>query len=314
MTKTNESMSANLVTPILKGSTLAISRAISLVENELSESHPLLADLYPHSGATYRIGITGPPGAGKSTLVDQLIGFFRKEGKKVGIISVDPTSPFTGGAVLGDRLRMSRHYLDEGVFIRSMATRGEVGGLAARSQEVGDILGAAGYSVIIYETVGVGQIELDVVEAVDTTVVVLVPESGDEVQLMKAGLVEIADIFIINKSDHEGANQIALLLDQLLGMREDSGSVWIPPICQTIAISGRGTEVFKTNLDNHHDYLSSTGLHKKKKRERMHRRVKELISREVMGMFWTTERLAALEGGLDSESPYSLCKQILEMN
>jgi LAO/AO transport system kinase len=249
-------MSTTLVTKILNGSILAISRAISLVENEAPEALILLDNLFPQSGTTYRIGITGPPGAGKSTLVDQLIGYYRKEGEKVGVISVDPSSPFSGGAVLGDRLRMSRHYQDTGVFIRSMATRGEMGGLAARSQEVGDILGAAGYPCIIYETVGVGQIELDVVEAVDTTVVVLVPESGDEVQLMKAGLIEIADIFVINKSDREGANQIALLLEQLLGMKEDSGSAWVPLLCQTNAVSGTGIEELKASLDAHRDDLN----------------------------------------------------------
>ncbi|MFC1620268.1 methylmalonyl Co-A mutase-associated GTPase MeaB [Candidatus Neomarinimicrobiota bacterium] len=307
-------MSTTLVTQIIDGSTLAISRAISLVENESPEALTLLDDLFPQSGATYRIGITGPPGAGKSTLVDQLIGYYRKAGEKVGIISVDPSSPFSGGAVLGDRLRMSRHYLDTGVFIRSMATRGEMGGLAARSQEVGDILGAAGYTFIIYETVGVGQIELDVVEAVDTTVVVLVPESGDEVQLMKAGLIEIADIFVINKSDREGANQIALLLEQLLGMKEDPGSVWAPPLCQTSAVSGMGIEELKARLDEHHDYVTSTGRYKEKRRARMRRRVKEMISTDVMGTFWTSERLTKLEDDLETESPFLLSQKILEMN
>lgn len=307
-------MSTTLVTQILGGSTLAISRAISLVENESPEALTLLDDLFPHSGATYRIGITGPPGAGKSTLVDQLIEFYRKTGEKVGIISVDPSSPFSGGAVLGDRLRMSRHYNDEGVFIRSMATRGEMGGLAARSQEVGEILGAAGYQFIIYETVGAGQIELDVVEAVDTTVVVLVPESGDEVQLMKAGLVEIADIFVINKSDREGANQIYLLLEQLLGMKENPESTWVPTLCQTSAVSGIGIEKLKASLDDHHDYLTSTGMHKEKRRERMRRRIKEMISMDVMGTFWTPERLQILEAGIDTESPYLLSQKILEMN
>lgn len=306
-------MSTTLVEQILDGSTIAISRAISLVENDSANALALLDDLFHHSGDTYRIGITGPPGSGKSTLVDQLIELYRNDGEKVGIISVDPSSPFSGGAVLGDRLRMSRHYLDKDVFIRSMATRGEMGGLAARSQEVGEILGAAGYRFIIYETVGVGQIELDVVEAVDTTIVVLVPESGDEIQLMKAGLIEIADIFVVNKADREGANQISLLLEQLLEIRDEHESSWEIRLCETIATSGAGIEKLKVSIDAHHAYLTASGMHKEKKRERIRGRVKELVSMEVMEGFWKPERLAALDAGLDTESPYLLTQKILKL-
>lgn len=300
-----------IVEQLLAGSTLALAQVISQVENESPQAPCLLDALYPYSGTAYRLGITGPPGAGKSTLVDQLTRLYRKAGLKVGIMGVDPTSPFTGGALLGDRLRMSGHQLDNGVFIRSMATRGETGGLAARSQEVGDVLDAAGFDILIFETVGVGQVELDVVEAVDTTLVVLIPESGDDIQLMKAGILEIADVFVINKSDREGAGQLRHLLEQLLTLKEND-TPWKTPVCQTSATQGVGIEELRELLGSHRAYLKESGGQAHKRRQRVRQRVEMLVAREVMTGFWTQDRRDALDAGLGTVPPYKLARIILE--
>ncbi|MFB0515901.1 MAG: methylmalonyl Co-A mutase-associated GTPase MeaB [Candidatus Neomarinimicrobiota bacterium] len=306
-------MALTLVEQLLAGSSLALAKVISQIENESPQISHLLDALYPRAGTAYRLGITGPPGVGKSTLVDQLTKLYRQAGIKVGIMGVDPTSPFTGGALLGDRLRMSRHQLDEGVYIRSMATRGETGGLAARSQEVGDVLEAAGYEIIIFETVGVGQVELDVVEAVDTTLVVLVPESGDDIQLMKAGIFEIADVFVINKSDREGTGQLRYLLEQLLSLKEDNAG-WEAPVCQTTATAGEGIEELLQLIESHQSYLAASGTQLQKRRRRARQRVEALVSKEVMEGFWTPERREALDAGLDTITPYQLARTILDMS
>ena len=304
-------MKDKLVSELLEGSPQALARVISLVENESPRSARLLEALHTPTGEAVRLGITGPPGAGKSTLAFQLAKRYRADGKRVGIISVDPTSPFSGGALLGDRLRMSDLFRDEGVYIRSMATRGLSGGLAARSQEVGDVVEAAGFQVLLFETVGVGQVELDVMEAVDTTLVVLVPEYGDEVQLMKAGLIEIADLFAVNKSDREGAGKLGLALQQLLELKEGR-SQWRPTVTQTCATTGEGVGELYTHLVTHRGHLVSTGRHTDKMRQRARRRVEQLVGRSTMAAFWTAGRRELLERELNNISPYELSRLILE--
>ncbi len=298
---------------LLDGSGKALAAAISLVEDESSRAEALLEAIYPHTGSAYRIGITGPPGAGKSSLVDQLITRFRQSDRRVGVISVDPTSPFTGGALLGDRLRMGRHYRDRDVFIRSMATRGHSGGLASRSQEVGDLLDAAGFGVLLFETIGVGQIELDVMEAVDTTLVVLVPESGDDIQLMKAGIIEIADVFAINKADREGAGRLASLLEQMLAMKPDAGG-WQVPVEKTSATRNEGLDELYGRLLEHHAHLQESGAGRRKQEQRYRRRVESQVASQVMGKFWTPARGHLLESRLEAVSPYELARTILELD
>ncbi|UCH63388.1 MAG: methylmalonyl Co-A mutase-associated GTPase MeaB [Fidelibacterota bacterium] len=302
-----------LIDQLLAGSSNALAQIISRVENESPQAPSLLDALYPHSGTAYRLGITGPPGVGKSTLVDKLIKLYREASLKLGILSVDPTSPFTGGALLGDRLRMSNHQLDEGVFIRSMATRGETGGLAARTQEVGDVLDAAGFDVLIFETVGVGQVELDVVETVDTTMVVLVPESGDEIQLMKAGILEIADVLVINKSDREGAGRLRRLLEQMLALKEND-SPWKTPVCMTSATQGDGIAELGELLGSHQAYLEKSGRQEHNRRQRVRQKVEMLVDREVLADFWNQDRRDALDTGLETMAPYKLARSILDMS
>lgn len=304
-------MASPLVEELLAGSALAMARAISMLENDSPDAPALIDALHASANSGYRMGITGPPGAGKSTLVDQLTRLYRNAGQKVGILAVDPTSPFSGGALLGDRVRMGEHFLDHDVFIRSMANRGEPGGLAARSQEVGDVLSAGGFDVIIFETVGVGQTELDVVSAVDTTMVVLVPESGDDIQLMKAGIYEAADIFVINKSDRPGADRLHKLVEQLLDTHEDPAE-WQPPVCQTSALQGVGVAELRSHLERHRAYLRSSGVQLEKRRLRARRQVESLLAKQVMGAFWTAKRLDALEDGLDTVPPYQLVRTLLD--
>ncbi|MEE9161529.1 MAG: methylmalonyl Co-A mutase-associated GTPase MeaB [Candidatus Neomarinimicrobiota bacterium] len=305
-------MTASLVEQLLGGSPLALAKVISLLEDDSPEAPRLIDELHPHGGSAYRVGITGPPGAGKSTLADQLTRLYRQAGRKVGILVVDPTSRFTGGAVLGDRLRLRDHFLDDGVFIRSMASRGETGGLAARTVEVAGVLEAAGHDLIIFETVGVGQTELDVAGAVDTTVVVLVPESGDEVQLMKAGIYEVADIFAVNKSDRQGADRLQSLVEQQLGLKEEAAA-WKVPVCQTSATQGEGIAELKELVDRHGEYLASSGEQAVKSRARARRLVENLMAAQVMNDFWTQPRRKALDAGLDNTPPHQLAQSLLDM-
>ena len=305
-----------LITGVLQGEVQAIARTISLIENEHPRSDEILNALYAHVGKAYRIGITGPPGAGKSTLTAQITRHYRKKGKTVGIIAVDPTSPFTGGAVLGDRIRMSEFATDPGVFIRSMASRGSMGGLARRTQDAGDVLDAAGKDVIIYETVGVGQTELDIAEAADTTVVVLVPESGDAIQAMKAGLMEIADIFVVNKADREGAERIKIELDLMLQLRP-SQRPWEPPILMTVAYKGEGIENLIEKMGQHWHFLSREAELLKRRKQRMIKKIHELIQKRLNEHFWTPKRKekfnALVENNLLEYSPYEVLETLFNI-
>ncbi len=305
-----------LVQGVKAGNVQAIARTISLIENEHPRSDEILNALYADTGRAYRIGITGPPGAGKSTLTAQITRHYRKQGKTVGIIAVDPTSPFTGGAVLGDRIRMSEFATDPGVFIRSMASRGSMGGLARRTQDAGDVLDAAGKDIIIYETVGVGQTELDIAEAADTTVVVLVPESGDAIQTMKAGLMEIADIFVVNKADREGAERIKIELDLMLQLRPTKRA-WEPPILMTVAYKGEGIEALVEKMEAHLQFLSREAELERRRKQRLIKKVQELIQKRLTESFWTPERQqkfkALTENNLLEYSPYEVLEELFNL-
>ena len=309
-------MLSELILGIRAQSSLSISQAISLIESDREKGFQLLSGLYEHTGNAYRIGITGPPGAGKSSLTHNLISAYRQNGDKVAVIAVDPTSPFSGGAVLGDRIRMTSHYSDPDVFVRSMATRGGQGGLALKTQEVGEIFDAAGFDVIIYETVGVGQIELDVIQATDTVVVVLVPESGDEVQMLKAGLMEIGNIFSINKADRPGANKLMITLQNFLATLSKDEDNWSPQVVHTVATEGKGTDELVSSIDSHRSFNEKQGIHKQKMEERYRQRITELITDDYVKRFWDDTNCLTLKKELkknrhDRTSPYNLAKQML---
>jgi LAO/AO transport system kinase len=262
------------------GDVRALARAISTVENRAHSWSELLKALFPHSGKARVLGLTGPPGAGKSTLVDQLARFYRKENHTVGIIAVDPTSPYTGGAILGDRIRMQEHFSDPGIYIRSMATRGSLGGLARATADVTTVLDASGRDLIMIETVGVGQDEVDVVRLADVTILILVPGMGDDVQTIKAGIMEIADIFVINKSDRDGAENVEREIRTLqsLAMRHDG---WTPPIVKTVASQGSGIEELAAAITDYEAYLQKENLALNKSVENWQERLIEML-RDVM--------------------------------
>ena len=272
-----------------RGNIRMLSRAISLVEDGNDASEKILNQTFKKAGSSYRIGVTGPPGAGKSTIVSRLVKTFRNKDKKVGVVAVDPTSPFSGGAVLGDRIRMNELTGDEGVFIRSMATRGSLGGLSNAAQDVADLMTVAGFEIVVFETVGVGQGELDVAQATDSTVVVLVPESGDSIQAMKAGLMEIADIFVINKADREGAERMKIELEMMLQLRTKKDK-WQPPILKTVAQTGEGIEDLLTSLDNHSEHLLDQGFLRSKRSRRLQEKIKLMISLDLQEDFWSKKK------------------------
>lgn len=258
------------------GDPRSLARAISTVENHAPGWIDLLKDLFPHTGQALTLGLTGSPGAGKSTLVDQLAKLYRKEKKKIGIIAVDPSSPYTGGAILGDRIRMQDHFSDPGIYIRSMATRGSLGGLARATADVSLVLDAAGRDIVMIETVGVGQDEIDIVRAADITIVILVPGMGDDVQTIKAGIMEIADIFVINKSDHEGAERVEKEIRALqsLAARQDG---WVPPVIKTVATSGAGVQELAEAVEKYHEYLKSADLLRQRRTESWEIRLVEML-------------------------------------
>lgn len=274
----------NLLERFQKGDRIALAKAITLIENGTPQGRELLDRVYAQTGRSRRIGITGPPGAGKSTLIDGLIKHYRGEGQSVGVVAVDPTSPFTGGALLGDRIRMQSQWSDPEVFIRSMASRGSWGGLAAATVDVVELLDAFGKDVVIAETVGVGQSEYDVVDAVHSTIVVVVPESGDSIQVMKAGLMEIADIFVINKADRDGAEEMEIGLRSMLDMRKEDG--WRPPIVQAVATRGEGLTSLLEELEEHRAHLLKENLIEKWARNAVRARVRSLVHETLRDQFW----------------------------
>jgi LAO/AO transport system kinase len=300
------------------GDVRALARAISTVENRAPGWSELLKALFAHSGKARVLGLTGSPGAGKSTLVDQLARFYRKENRTVGIIAVDPTSPYTGGAILGDRIRMQDHFSDPGIYIRSMATRGSLGGLARTTADVTTLLDASGRDLIMIETVGVGQDEVDIVRLADITIVILVPGMGDDVQTIKAGIMEIADIFVINKSDRDGAEHVEKEIKALqsLATRRDG---WTPPVIKTVASEGTGVEELAGAVASYEDYLRENNLAQKRSVENWQERIVEMLrdgmlekARAQLGD-GNLARLAA-EVAEHKRDPYTLVEEILRRN
>jgi len=297
------------------GDPRALARAISAVENRRPDSANLLKALFPHTGHARVLGLTGPPGAGKSTLVDQLAKHYRKENQTVGIIAVDPTSPYTGGAILGDRIRMQDHYADPGIFIRSMATRGSLGGLARTTADVATVLDAAGRDLVMIETVGVGQDEVDIVRLAAVTIVILVPGMGDDVQTIKAGIMEIADIFVINKSDRDGAERVEreIRAMQSLATRHDR---WTPPIVKTIASEGKGMKKLAEAISGYEAYLKKENLLMQKNVENWRERLVEMLRDAMLEKVRAQiddaklDRYAA-EVAEHKRDPYSLVEEIV---
>ena len=307
----------DLVERIQCGDARAAARLITLVENGTAEAADALKQLYPRTGRAYVIGVTGPPGSGKSTLTDRITAELRHLDRTVGVIAVDPTSPFTGGAILADRIRMQRHSLDEGVFIRSMATRGHLGGLSRSTNDVVDILDAMGKDFILIETVGVGQDEIDIVRTAHTTLVVAVPGLGDEIQAIKAGIMEIGDLFVVNKADREGADRTVLEIEMMLEHGE-SDDGWRPQIFKTVAVRGDGVEALTQGVLEHREFLFEEQGDRRKSKERSRWVFRALLQERLTAR--AVERMAA-SGGLEplieriagrEVDPHTAVEEVLE--
>jgi len=329
------------------GKSVALARAVSLVENQREGFEQLLIALHRKVGRARRIGVTGPPGAGKSTVTTRLVNEYRAAGLRVGVIAVDPTSPFTGGALLGDRVRMESVALDPGVYIRSLATRGSLGGISSATRSVADVLDAFGFDRVIIETVGVGQSELEIARTADTTVVILVPESGDSIQALKAGLMEIADIFVVNKADRPGAERVRNDIELMLGMRAGHGEMapghhgvdlkaianpgkaareaarqeqvesWTPPVVLTVAHKGDGIPELSAFLDRHHRYLEEGGGLRERRRRRLREQVMDVAEYRSRRRLWNDPEVIAFVDSViprierGEVSPYGIADELL---
>lgn len=305
-----------LAASVLQGSPQAAARLISFIENRPQEAIPLLKDLHAHTGRAHVIGVTGPPGAGKSTLIDALMRILRRDGRQVGVVAIDPTSPFTGGAILGDRIRMQDHSTDPGVFVRSMATRGHLGGLASATSGAVDVLDAYGCDLIFVETVGAGQAEVDIVSTADTVALVTVPHLGDSVQTLKAGVMEIGDVFVVNKADHGDAERAATEIKMMLGLAPDRGG-WRPPVLLATAAAGTGVAEVLRGIQDHRVYQEAHGLLTRRRTARRREEILRLIEGRLRS------RIATQTGGVRLESlasrvaageldPYSAADALLE--
>jgi LAO/AO transport system kinase len=313
----------DIIEQIVSGDVRTIGRILRDIDDEIPSAMNILRELYPHTGKAYVVGFTGSPGVGKSALVDQIAINYRKADKTIGILAVDPTSPFTGGAILGDRIRMQRHFLDPGVFIRSLATRGHFGGLSKSTNDMVNVLDAAGKDIIIVETVGVGQDEVEIANSAHTTVLVTIPGMGDDIQAIKAGIMEIGNIFVVNKSDREGSRKTVRELMNLieLGARRHNGGEWEPQIVETEAIKGRGIEKLYEAIEKHRNYLVAThaekwrGILEKRARIQLMSALRDQAFKSILG------RIAGRGDSLDEmvqkivdkqSDPYTIVQQIID--
>ena len=309
-------MNEGLAASVAAGDSLALARAITLVEDGLPAGEAVLGALFPRTGRATVLGITGPPGAGKSTLVNHLISRYRAAGRSLGVVAIDPSSAFSGGAILGDRIRMQEHTLDPSVFIRSMASRGQFGGLSRATRDAVDLIDASGRDPVLIETVGVGQDEVDVVRVADTVLVVLTPGQGDDIQAIKAGLLEIADIFVINKCDHPGADRLAADLEGMLALGEARG--WRPPIVRTTAHEGKGLDELVAAIERHGAFLDTTGQRHARRRQGLKTRFLEILRERLLARLVEEgpgrKELQAWEERLESRAidPYSAARAVLE--